>query len=102
MRNAEEKNVEAKEKSPLAALLIVDAEDFFVDAEEFFVMEKSSMRHAPNVRVDAANGMHHEKNVIMDAKTAGVDAEGRVQDAHARRVDAKEFSFHEKSPGADE
>ena len=52
--------MDAKEKSPLSALLIVDAGVFFVDAREFFVMEKSLVHHASNVRVDAANRMHHE------------------------------------------
>jgi len=59
--------MDAKENSPLSALLIVDAgvffvdaRDFFVDAKDFFVMEKSLAHHASNVRVDAANEMHHE------------------------------------------
>jgi hypothetical protein len=60
IRYAEAKSVDAKEKSPLSALPIVNAGVFFADAKDFFVMEKSFVHHASNVRVDAANRMHHE------------------------------------------
>jgi len=108
-RHTKEKSVDAKEKSSLSALLVVDAEGFFVDAEEFFHMEKSFVHHASNVGVDAANEMHHDKNLIVDANAAGVDAEGFMHDAYDRGVDAKEFfvddfflGVHEKSPGVEE
>ena len=101
--------MDAKEKSLLAALLIVDAGVFFVvhfvcfvDAEGNFVLQNSFVNHAEIVRVDAGNKMHNEKNMIVDAKEIMQDANDCGVDAKEFPVDEKNPGVHEKNPGVDE